>query len=134
MILTLMGGGDLRFHIHNIGEPGLSEERTVFYAAEIACGLAHLHQARIAYRYVLPLMRCAPVISQCSVTLVNISVCLRDMKPDNILLDDDGTNFFRPCEWVATILIALQVMYGSVTWDLQCTFQRVNQCVVVLEL
>lgn len=63
MILTLMGGGDLRFHIHNIGEPGLSEERTVFYAAEIACGLAHLHQARIAYR---------------------------DMKPDNILLDDDG--------------------------------------------
>lgn len=70
MILTLMGGGDLRFHIHNIGEPGLSEERTVFYAAEIACGLVHLHQARIAYRYVLPLMRCAPVISQCSVTLV----------------------------------------------------------------
>lgn len=55
MILTLMGGGDLRFHIHNIGEPGLSEERCVFYAAEIACGLAHLHQARIAYRYILPL-------------------------------------------------------------------------------
>jgi G protein-coupled receptor kinase len=63
MILTLMGGGDLRFHIHNVGEPGLSEPRTVFYAAEIACGLAHLHQARIAYR---------------------------DMKPDNILLDDRG--------------------------------------------
>ena len=50
MILTLMGGGDLRFHIHNIGEPGLNEERSIFYAAEIACGLAHLHQARIAYR------------------------------------------------------------------------------------
>ena len=54
MILTLMGGGDLRFHIHNVGEPGLSEPRTIFYAAEIACGLAHLHQARIAYRSVIP--------------------------------------------------------------------------------
>lgn len=51
MILTLMGGGDLRFHIHNVGEPGIDEHRTIFYAAEIACGLAHLHQARIAYRY-----------------------------------------------------------------------------------
>lgn len=61
MILTLMGGGDLRFHIHNIGEPGLSEERTVFYAAEIACGLAHLHQARIAYRYASNEM--APAVS-----------------------------------------------------------------------
>ena len=50
MILTLMGGGDLRFHIHNVGEPGLSTPRTIFYAAEIACGLTHLHQARIAYR------------------------------------------------------------------------------------
>lgn len=46
-----MDGGDLRFHIHHIGEPGLDEERCVFYAAEMTCGLAHLHNARIAYRY-----------------------------------------------------------------------------------
>lgn len=50
MVLTLMNGGDLRFHIHNIGSPGLSEERVVFYAAEMAAGLAHMHAARIAYR------------------------------------------------------------------------------------
>ena len=51
MILTLMGGGDLRFHIHNVGGPGVDEQRCIFYAAEIACGLANLHEARIAYRY-----------------------------------------------------------------------------------
>jgi G protein-coupled receptor kinase len=63
MVLTLMNSGDLRFHIYNIGTPGLAMERVVFYAAEIACGLHHLHTTRIAYR---------------------------DMKPDNILLDEDG--------------------------------------------
>ena len=50
MVLTLMNGGDLRFHIHNIGVPGLDMERAVFYAAEISAGLSHLHAARIAYR------------------------------------------------------------------------------------
>lgn len=63
MVLTLMDGGDLRFHIHNIGRPGLGEERAVFHAAELACGLHHLHSSRIAYR---------------------------DMKPENILLDEKG--------------------------------------------
>ena len=53
MVLTLMNGGDLRFHIHNIGSPGLSYERTIFYTAEIAYGLSHLHACRIAYRLVM---------------------------------------------------------------------------------
>ena len=52
MVLTLMNGGDLRFHIHNIGVPGLDMERTVFYAAEISAGLSHLHACRVAYRCV----------------------------------------------------------------------------------
>ncbi|XP_065921052.1 G protein-coupled receptor kinase 5-like [Dysidea avara] len=63
LVLTLLNGGDLRFHIHNLGDPGLDEERAVFYAAEIALGLQHLHAVRIIYR---------------------------DMKPENILLDDNG--------------------------------------------
>ena len=50
MVLTLMNGGDLRFHIYSIGNPGLDEERAVFYAAEIALGLHHLHKSRVAYR------------------------------------------------------------------------------------
>ncbi|XP_055004311.1 G protein-coupled receptor kinase 6 [Boleophthalmus pectinirostris] len=63
LVLTLMNGGDLKFHIYHMGEAGFSEDRAVFYAAEICCGLQDLHQERIVYR---------------------------DLKPENILLDDHG--------------------------------------------
>jgi len=63
MVLSLMNGGDLKFHIHHIGNPGFEEERAAFYAAEIASGILYLHSLRIVYR---------------------------DMKPENILLDDQG--------------------------------------------
>ncbi|XP_072310341.1 G protein-coupled receptor kinase 5 isoform X2 [Eucyclogobius newberryi] len=63
MVLTMMSGGDLRYHIYNIGSPGLERERVCFYAAEVCCGLTHLHQKSIIYR---------------------------DLKPENILLDDYG--------------------------------------------
>ncbi|KAK2143241.1 hypothetical protein LSH36_860g00003 [Paralvinella palmiformis] len=63
LVLTLMNGGDLKFHIHNMGGPGFEEERALFYSAEIACGLEHLHSENIVYR---------------------------DLKPENILLDDYG--------------------------------------------
>lgn len=63
LVLTIMDGGDLRFHIYNMGALGLAPERVQFYAAEVCCGLHHLHQKDIVYR---------------------------DMKPENILLDDNG--------------------------------------------
>ncbi|XP_006000419.1 G protein-coupled receptor kinase 5 [Latimeria chalumnae] len=63
LVLTIMNGGDLKFHIYNMGNPGFDKERVVFYAAEICCGLEHLHRERIVYR---------------------------DLKPENILLDDYG--------------------------------------------
>uniref|UniRef100_A0A4W4H9H8 G protein-coupled receptor kinase n=1 Tax=Electrophorus electricus TaxID=8005 RepID=A0A4W4H9H8_ELEEL len=63
LVLTLMNGGDLKFHIYNMGSPGFSKERVQFYAAQILCGLDHLHQN---------------------------SIVNRDLKPENILLDDNG--------------------------------------------
>ena len=50
LVLTIMNGGDLKFHIHNMGNPGFEEARAVFYSAEIACGLNHLHVENIVYR------------------------------------------------------------------------------------
>uniref|UniRef100_A0A8C2JLG5 G protein-coupled receptor kinase n=1 Tax=Cyprinus carpio TaxID=7962 RepID=A0A8C2JLG5_CYPCA len=63
LVLTLMNGGDLRFHIYNMGTEGLKKESVQFSAAEILCGLSHLHKKSIVYR---------------------------DLKPENILLDDNG--------------------------------------------
>nr|XP_033805111.1 G protein-coupled receptor kinase 5-like [Geotrypetes seraphini] len=63
LVLTIMNGGDLKFHIYNMGNTGFDEQRVIFYAAELCCGLDHLHQEGIVYR---------------------------DLKPENILLDDDG--------------------------------------------
>lgn len=45
------------------GDPGFELSRARFYAAEVVCGLEHLHQMGIVYR---------------------------DCKPENILLDDTG--------------------------------------------
>ncbi|XP_049779043.1 G protein-coupled receptor kinase 2 [Schistocerca cancellata] len=64
LVLTIMNGGDLKFHIYNMGgEPGFDIHRARFYAAEVLCGLEHLHAQGIVYR---------------------------DCKPENILLDDHG--------------------------------------------
>ncbi|XP_007564648.1 G protein-coupled receptor kinase 5 isoform X1 [Poecilia latipinna] len=63
LVLTIMNGGDLKFHIYNMGTPGFDKDRVQFYAAQICCGLEHLHRESIVYR---------------------------DLKPENILLDDNG--------------------------------------------
>nr|AUG68906.1 G protein-coupled receptor kinase 1A [Carcharhinus amblyrhynchos] len=65
LVMTIMNGGDLRYHIYNVDEnnPGFDEKRACFYTAQIVCGMEHLHQSRIIYR---------------------------DLKPENVLLDNEG--------------------------------------------
>ncbi|NWR36497.1 GRK5 kinase, partial [Tachuris rubrigastra] len=55
LVLTIMNGGDLKFHIYNMGNPGFEDKRVAFYAAEICCGLQHLHQEGIVYSALSPL-------------------------------------------------------------------------------
>lgn len=61
MVVDLMKGGDLNFHIRNICKFQIDEAR--FFAAQMVLGIGDLHKADIVYR---------------------------DMKPENMLLDDMG--------------------------------------------
>lgn len=49
MILDLMLGGDLRFHLDRLGV--MPEEYVRFYAAEVAVSLHYLHSLNIIHRY-----------------------------------------------------------------------------------
>ncbi|MCP9258207.1 Protein-serine/threonine kinase [Dirofilaria immitis] len=60
-ILDLMNGGDLHYHLSQHGV--FTESEMIFYAAEVILGLEHMH---------------------------NRSVVYRDLKPANILLDENG--------------------------------------------
>ncbi|CAK6957788.1 rhodopsin kinase grk7-b [Scomber scombrus] len=63
LVMDLMNGGDLRFHIYDLGERGIRMERVIYYTAQITTGILHLHSMDIVYR---------------------------DMKPENVLLDSKG--------------------------------------------
>jgi G protein-coupled receptor kinase len=44
LVLTIMNGGDLKFHIYNMGgEPGFDISRSRFYAAEVSTEATILH-------------------------------------------------------------------------------------------
>ncbi|KAF9054332.1 kinase-like domain-containing protein [Panaeolus papilionaceus] len=60
-VLDLMLGGDLRFHLERLG--AMPEETVRFYVAQLSSALSFLHDMGIMHR---------------------------DLKPDNILLDDKG--------------------------------------------
>lgn len=61
LVLELCPGGELFYHLHNLGR--FTEEHAKFYFAEVVLALEYLHSLNIVYR---------------------------DLKPENILLDIDG--------------------------------------------
>jgi serine/threonine protein kinase len=61
LVMDFCPGGELFFHLHNIGR--FSEDQAKFYFAEVLIALEYLHSLDIVYR---------------------------DLKPENILLDLDG--------------------------------------------
>ncbi len=60
IVVDLMNGGDLRFHI---SRKTFTEDAVRFWMAELGCAIRYCHQQGIVHR---------------------------DLKPDNVLLDSDG--------------------------------------------
>ena len=60
LVVDLMSGGDLRFHI---SRKTFTEEAVRFWIAELGCAIRYIHGQNIIHR---------------------------DIKPDNVLLDADG--------------------------------------------
>lgn len=52
MVIDLMLGGDLRFHLDRMGV--LTEEMVRFYTAEIGLGLNYLHERKMVHRDLKP--------------------------------------------------------------------------------
>jgi serine/threonine kinase 32 len=51
MVIDLMLGGDLRFHLDRQGS--LKENMVQFYVAEVGLGLHYLHERKIVHRYLI---------------------------------------------------------------------------------
>ncbi len=61
MVIDLMLGGDLRFHLYKLET--FSEPMIKMITAEVSCGIVYLHSKNIVHR---------------------------DLKPDNLLFDSEG--------------------------------------------
>lgn len=58
LVLTIMNGGDLKFHIYNMGgDPGFDIPRARFYAAEVCLNVCRFEAATLS-TYKVPLIRC----------------------------------------------------------------------------
>ncbi|XP_004629281.1 rhodopsin kinase [Octodon degus] len=111
LVMSLMNGGDLKFHIYSVGTRGLAMSQVVFYSAQMACGLLHLHGLGIVYRDLKPENVLLDDLGNCRLSDMGLAVQIQDDKPvtqragtngymaPEILMDN--VSYSYPVDWFA---------------------------------
>lgn len=90
-VMEYIRGGELFFHVGR--EKTFSEDRVRLYAAEILSALHYLHRKGIVYRFVVGIGGKRGWIRRrgrnCFAHIFHVHL-FRDLKLENLLLDDDG--------------------------------------------
>ncbi|KAJ1554673.1 hypothetical protein HK405_004389 [Cladochytrium tenue] len=120
MVLDLMLGGDLRFHLDRLDR--FPEDMMKFYAAEISSGLIYLHSKRIVHRDLKPDNVLVDECGHASLTDFNIAVRYREEKPlmavagsmaymaPEVLLKK---GYFEAVDWWSLGVMLFEFAYGK---------------------
>ncbi|KAJ1506580.1 hypothetical protein HMI54_002239 [Coelomomyces lativittatus] len=120
MVLDLMLGGDLRFHLERHGP--FKEDCVRFYLAEIALGLTYLHEKKIVHRDLKPdnVLLCSQ--GHVHISDFNIAVKFSENKPLKSIagsmaymapevLEEKG--YFSCVDWWSLGVVAFELLFGK---------------------
>lgn len=120
MVLDLMLGGDLRFHLDRLGH--LPEKQVQFYVAEIGLGLHHLHSKNIVHRDLKPdnVLLCAK--GHAHLTDFNIATSFTNEKPLTSVAGSmaymapevlNKRGYLATVDWWSLGLTAYELLFGN---------------------
>ncbi|KAJ3366520.1 hypothetical protein GGF32_005522 [Allomyces javanicus] len=120
MIIDLMLGGDLRFHLDRQG--CLKEDMVQFYVAEVALGLHYLHSRKIVHRDLKPdnVLLCEK--GHAHLTDFNIAVHYNEKKPLTAVAGSmaymapevlSKKGYFESVDWWSLGVMAFELLFGK---------------------
>ncbi|KAK9764789.1 hypothetical protein K7432_007427 [Basidiobolus ranarum] len=136
LLLDLMLGGDLRFHLDRIGH--FTEEAVRFHISEISSGLNYLHKHNIIHRDIKPDNVLLDQWGHCHLTDFNSSGRIRSGKPCKSVI---GTHSYmapemiqkrgynQSVDWWSLGVLMFECLYGKLPFRGR-TNQKTNEAII----